>query len=392
MKGIQARKKSIKLKKLAKLKRTLKKVKRGGAYSITIDGIEFELVGKQLFKKGERQYVKIVSTVELDTPYDAVENNMYKGKRVERNTFFCYKSRSEGFWRFACLYDDNMYKGEDYITETFIHIELQKFISENITNVPDIEIEIPSSVKVKDLLNKTKYLEFTDKFKELLKISCSTPVRRSLEGMFVSRSGAVSTFGVLNLLEEAEKNNNLLLQQTIHTYLDLNKNAIDSDLEELKLFYKILNSYVASIMSVNKQTLRFQYAFNHFIGKNVNIIFNVYSVDVKIDSTEFSLIFSKYKYINKGFEKEYNCIVNLIPKENKITIIGLYENVVSVGKYLCKPFDYWNQIGVEINDDVQREINPNEYGVHPSNRYYFVGDLIHNMYPLNELDLDSISP
>jgi hypothetical protein len=59
---------------------------------------------------------------------------------TETETFFVYRSKSElGFWR-LCSYNKelvNLFKGDnDYVQQTFIHLDLQNFIDKNLNNIP----------------------------------------------------------------------------------------------------------------------------------------------------------------------------------------------------------------------------------------------------------------
>jgi hypothetical protein len=89
---------------------------------ITLNDIKFTIIKKTNHADTNREVVKIKSLTNTGEKY----------------TFWVYRSNSEmGLWRF-CLYADSniFYKGIDYIQTTLVHLELQKFINNNIDLVP----------------------------------------------------------------------------------------------------------------------------------------------------------------------------------------------------------------------------------------------------------------
>lgn len=95
-----------------------------GHLKIIIDGITFELLAKTYFDK--RDHILVESSN---------SDGSYKSRHVY------YASISEaGIWRFAQKRNDGGYeKGQHYVTHTFIHIDLQKFINENFHLIPNYD-------------------------------------------------------------------------------------------------------------------------------------------------------------------------------------------------------------------------------------------------------------
>jgi len=93
--------------------------------SIVLNGITFTLLNK--FMKGT---------------YEMVLYSADDGKEVQKYT--AYKSHSEGLWRFAytSLYFDELFiKGDDYITTTQIHMDLQCLFETHYKTLPPIDFK-----------------------------------------------------------------------------------------------------------------------------------------------------------------------------------------------------------------------------------------------------------
>jgi hypothetical protein len=210
------------------------------------------------------------------------------------------------------------------------------------------------------------------------------------------------------LNEEGEEDTNVVFKNNYH--------VVASD--ALQSFYGILHSYIQSIMTVKTETFRFLFSFHNdlftaisYLRKDVkkekplrehaDILYNLYSVDVVIGSVEYELICAKYRYNYedekasvKGSE-EYTCVVNLVPKDNSITKNGIYKNVLTVGNYVCKIMEYdlntllslghLNQSRKNISYDKYRSSLPLKIG-----HYWFVGNHVSGMFPLNTLPFGPI--
>lgn len=110
-------------------------------FVVEIDGIRFNLIEYDENAHNKRGLLKIKS---ID--------------RTGIEKEFCvYRSNSEGgFWRFACADERHiLFKGNyDYIQQTFIHLELQKFINENLIFVKKNTIsEVSCNKETIDFIN-----------------------------------------------------------------------------------------------------------------------------------------------------------------------------------------------------------------------------------------------
>ena len=68
-------------------------------------------------------------------------------------------------------------------------------------------------------------------------------------------------------------------------------------------------------------------------------------------------------------------MLNMIPHQdngNKINSLGLYKKFSKIGIYVCKPFDYSEQV-----ETLVRGSSPTEY--------YFIGDLYDSLFPVKQL-------
>ena len=92
--------------------------------TISIDGVEFTLIRKTIYDDRYRDVVNVESLV-----IDDDEEKKYN--------FWVYRSNSElGLWRLCIDLRGKFHKGPDYIQSTLIHVELQKFINDNIDVIP----------------------------------------------------------------------------------------------------------------------------------------------------------------------------------------------------------------------------------------------------------------
>jgi hypothetical protein len=103
-------------------------------YSIVIDDYKFTLLFKCVFNN--RTNVKIESELINPDNIDPDDNN-------SRGIYFwVYQSKSElGLWRFCSRQPYNktiLFKGIDYVQTTVLHLLLQRFINDNITNLKKI--------------------------------------------------------------------------------------------------------------------------------------------------------------------------------------------------------------------------------------------------------------
>jgi len=344
-----------------------------------------------------------------------MENESYikvKIKNIERNLdFIVYQSNSHcNLYRFCSIWSDKtFYKGDkDYVTETFIHMDLQKFIVENFRNLIEKENEecpyktdnlTLSLEKIKpfwqyikerqivfdseNFLNKIAELRCGEGFSNIYKIIGIIVDIQKNPSEFLSRD-LISDFNILigNILKIFYKDKKIedFRIELIQLYLDLykkNKNGEESGLEirDKKNIMRLYLEFISSYMNYNYNILTEYKELYETVSRmkkypSKEFKFKFFSVDIqhKENSKIYSVIFALYKF----GEEAFSIILNIIPHEdngNHINSIGLYKKVISMGIYLCKPLDYSHQIQTLMRGFVSEE-------------YHFVGDLYDNLFPV----------
>ena len=413
-------------KKYLKYKNKYLKLKgSGNILSIIIDEIEFTLIAKNT--KNERTSILILSKK------DDIINN-----------FLVYKSHSEvGVWRFySVTYLENsirIYKGKDYITETFINNNLQKFIYENFHLIPEVDKVVTNkdifncmflsniirdkklAIKILEkshIIKEEKIIVLNTKFNLILKKEIFTmhqnfvPLLTEIYENKEKRYKSYDYFKILQFIEcgstdkiykpfikqlytESIKTSNKVMKKTIEEIVPDIETSTKKPKNQISKYYQILNLYLKNIGLVyDESTIKFLYAYKtnfpkdnspEDIGFEIDNIFiiNVYSINISVNEDKFILYFIKYRYtrIEKGetIIREYNSILNIVPITNKITLYGLNSEILSIGVYICKLSDYHKQLfidNIEDEEEYYKRILNSQYG--------FVGDYIHNIYPISE--------
>ncbi len=155
----------------------------------------------------------------------------------------------------------------------------------------------------------------------------------------------------------------------------------DEEYDNLKqeifpLYLQSLSSYMESQFDKHERsTYICSYKFE--IAKNIRKIIDIklYSVIIvdKLDKKEYDAIYGKYT-INDDPMKSYSIVLNIIPKDNKINSIGLYDKYVDFGIYVCKPYEYLGLV-----ETLVRGLNPK---VNMKNsEYVFLGEMYNNLFP-----------
>jgi len=104
--------------------------------------------------------------------------------------------------------------------------------------------------------------------------------------------------------------------------------------------------------------------FNQPIVGKIKVNMNIFRIKIKKKSNDkyYNLFYIKYK-TNQN-EKYFNHILNISPRNSKITIYGLDDKYVSCGVLINKIFEYIEQIGVTLLESEENEMN-----------YTFIGDI-----------------
>ena len=377
--------------------------------------------------KKEHHPVITIGRYEFQLLYKLNEHNYQKIKirniTQQQIDFIVYPSNSQGnIYRF-CSIDgvSHLYKGNDYVTETFIHMDLQKFIKYNIGKLIEFDEEMcPTNTDIilhmdisyKEYMDR-RLVKFTDKFLDKIsELECGKGFSNtykiignivdiykgccdilSINHIFVL--GAYMT-GILKLIgkgidisKKVEEFNEL--------YLDLfkkNKLGKDSGLSYdnkhkiMRFYLEFISYYMNSNFDIKFDSVSHIYSTGEFLMKkdtSITLNFMFFSVIVtnKISNLDYTIIYAKYKYknsrINK-FDGSYTTMLNMIPHSskdfsngNEINSLGLYKNFTTLGIYLCKPFDYVLQV---------KSMAP---AIASSDDYYFLGHVYHNLFPVKQI-------
>ena len=373
---------------------------------IKIDSYEFKL----LYKMIDGDYIKI------------------KIKNLSKNIdFVVYSSNSQGnIYRF-CSYTDytlerKLFKGKyDYVTETFVHMELQKFINKNLDKLVVKEkeelIEIcplktdniyrdRPSISYEDYLDK-RFVNFDtiDPFLNIIsELECGIGFEhiyriilniidinkylssKSISSKFISYNSYKLETDILLIFGKGKTDDNRreLIKILIELYQKKTSGLTSDNKHKLtRLYLEFISFYMNTNYEIKFDTKTRLYSTGEFIMKkepSIKLNFHFYSVVIqnKDNKLEYTIIYAIYEYENKLIPKyngTYTIMLNMIPHQdegNKINSLGLYKKFSKIGIYICKPFDYSGQVETLVR------------GSSPT-IYYFIGDLYHDLFPVKQI-------
>lgn len=313
------------------------------------DDIKFKIIGKQLIR--DRIHIKIEST--------DINNNIQE--------FTIYRSHSEGgFLRLCicCMYNAYV-KGSDYITVTFIDMELQNFIN-------TIEDKIPVRDDIKCLsINVLPDIEYEERFvkDEILDTLQFCPNSNCFRSNFISQ---------YEMLKNGTKYQRYMHKLLLKTIPENDRRISvfgNNSIEVYKDLMNIISEYMETFFIV--KSLPIYIGTYRHTGLGIPIVHNFYKINMEnlMNGIIYQLIYSEYVYLGKT----YKCIVNMVPTEAKINKYGLYTNICKAGVYIYKIIEY--TIQCSFISDLARKCTDN---------YTFIGDIIDNIYPLNKLENVSV--
>jgi hypothetical protein len=371
---------------------------------IKIDRYDFQLLYKMIEKK---KYIKIKIrnlTLKID--------------------FIVYSSNSHGnIYRFCSLTDSTkdsqLFKGRyDYVTETFVHMELQKFINENLSKLIEKPIETcplktDNLYPDRPLISYENYLDerfinfdIIDPFLNIIsKLECGRGFKhiyRIIQNILdiYDIYGYLHSKSISNVFDKLVKDILLFFDKgktgiNIKDYLELM--GISKELEKTrtsgltsnnkhkltKLYLEFISFYMNINYEIKFDTKTLLYDTGEFTMKKdpsikLNFYFHSVVIQNKDNKLEYTIIYAIYKYENKLIPKYnglHSIMLNMIPHQdngNKINSLGLYKKFSKIGIYICKPFDYSEQV-----ETLVRGSSPTEY--------YFIGDLYDSLFPVKQL-------
>ena len=338
------------------------------------------VLGKYTFTKDNRNHINLKSIFTDQT-----------GTKKE-TIFACYRSRSEGgFWR-SCIPRFNIpdrgwyEKGANYITSSFIHLDLQIFINSNYDKLTEVGENLISAY-----CNANKELfHFLYDENRFAKDDVLAPLKDCKAGECFKSYGIcdfVKKLGDKNLKSSYEidlhsllssKLTELTCNQPPHMQLNANLN------EHIGIFYEGLSEYLSKYFKIEN--------YHRFIGsfsdgfydyKVTNTLYELHITNLE-SNKKYILYLNNYNYFNKPeqFNGIYKHITNIVPIESKITKFGLYSEIMDVGTYIYKPIEYLVQC--QLNNRT-RVINTGGFG----GCYVFIGDFQTNVWPLNYINIQN---
>jgi hypothetical protein len=236
-------------------------------------------------------------------------------------------------------------KGFNYISSTFINMDLQKFIITNIKKfnfektTEEIKCPFPSvlSIRINDPSQNTSNNVFFKLVDEVFPlVETYLDYKESLKKLISSLND--STFITPN-------EHKLDIASDIYCILKLNKSHIPINPKNNKIeTYNVLKKIFSAIFNKNFEIITEKNKeFENIVSINgLNINITIYRIDIKDKyyNSEYKLYYIKYIYESV----EYKNIICIEPKaENTIEITGLNKRYVSSGVFINKVFDYADQ-------------------------------------------------
>jgi len=344
---------------------------------ITIDDFIFELISKAT-DDDNRKIINIKST-----------NNNHT------ESFSLYSSNSEmGMWRLAIPHGTMYDKLNDYITTTFVHISLQKFISEKYNYVAGIY----------PLKNHYMLDEKSDMFRTFVDGGgevCQNETYNELS-TFVKEIKAICGELVKDVLFDYDIDSNM---EKVKTFIDNHQLGLsyskdlsnyDNKFLHNRIFIiKVIQKYIELKFNILGQEEMIYHYTTELTRKSspekiTDIDCNVYKLIITDGLDSFEYYYLDYKLNNNLIFKEYsNDFINqtyyiplfIIPQNTRVNHFGVYNCYMPSSFYFCKPMDYLNQIigefplpGTVMHHDVL--IKRNIQVPKGFNFYLFIGDLI----------------
>ena len=305
--------------------------------SIIINGIKFTLIEK------------------LNIDNIVVISSEINNRTIQ---FKVYPSTSElGLWR-LCLNTkrDNRhkYKGDsklkfDYIQTTLIHLELQRFINENLHKLPLRRIYLLTPCYEKD-----------DGIKEMVDDQSRIIWNHAPFNKYYDKPCGVIT--QLNIIKEFS--------------------------EEFKHEYEI--DLTSKIMVIPNYTNVFENIFQ-ITGHIFSVQLNRKTPNIDYNETNSVILYYLKTKVNKLQTNEYPEQINnicsidthimpflLTPTDTQCSELGLYTKYISTGAFICKLFDYSSDNTKQCTDE------ENAWGK-CTKKYSYIGLRYQHIFPFNEI-------
>jgi hypothetical protein len=309
-----------------------------------------------------------------------------KNGEITRNIY--YTSQSEvGAWRYCTIRDDGGYdKGIDYVSTTYVHIQVQKFIHEvendyDKTVVEDIPCPKSNDVEMKEFYkrlmdpsyqsNNFIFVVFNKIFPlsgEMLKdyASCIAKLRRKKEDRTIDATEREIYVSLYNKLERRRALDPPRPEHSRREFYGRVYDAMESLFSE---FFKILDGTFEIIIpdyeyevygtKIKGNICQVKCECTHpnewLLGRKYIIRYIIYQIDMP-DRYSGTVALSDIE-----FKK---AILHIVPVNSSITEFGLDSRYVSAGAFVNKIFDYIEQSPI-THVGILRE---------PEHDYRYIGD------------------
>jgi len=380
---------------------------------------------------------------QLVEKYNNIESYyVVKIKNITRDIdFYVYRSNSEGgIYRLCTIRrsDDGLNKGTNYVTTTFVHMDLQMFINTMYNNIPNAAADPVISIDKKcpyvdkryknnpdepqtynEFIEKESRIDKTKIFEMLRLCDCGSCFKKmyiffqkvlQMHDDIAKNTNFWQAFGTYDSRHKIKKKLYDFLTVTTRYYdrylvkADFNK-FTDAD-SKMRYIIKeiapnpgislendqkiaIFKNYLMEIGEflnglvddISKPKYIGSYIFIPKKDPYIKLSFDIYSIKMRIkeSGTYYDFIVARYKYTNTKnpkYDGTYKAIFNIVPSNASINRLGLYSTYVDAGIYICKIFDYSVQLKTVTTDDMGRKLSYDS-------SYIFIGDLYKDVFPLN---------
>jgi hypothetical protein len=411
--------------------------------TVQIDNIQFKLIGKSL--DGPYEYIAILGH-HMDPEYEGKPYSL----------FWIYPSKSEiGMWRLAgtksygtgynkldnrieeaspsSKYSDYTYYVGDYVQTTLIHLDLQKFVNNNLNNPLLPVIQLGESTNMLEYVNNLP----NKNYPIINESNLITPYVRNANlagaGSGKMYPGSIDYFRnepkeLSPFVRAIHDKSNLsypypfvfmsIIQVINPKNMDHNKDfqcgskpdqrrlnkfskilseiydvrSVDSFADKLTSFEKVMNvkGKIFKVLLRKKAEIKPEYLIldlnienkelpDKFIQINPEtdilpeVVLYFMEVNMDCNNSSSSLFFKNINKICKK-EKHYMPILLTVP-EAKVNLFGIYEKYINSGNYICKLFDYSKQCSFEETEG--ENICTEDYT--------YIGARYDNLFPYKEL-------
>ena len=354
--------------------------------SITIDGINFTLLSKKSINLTDNRYIILYKVNEI--------------------LYTSYKSHSDVNWRVSLLNHGHYEKGNDYVTTTQVHQHLQCFFNEKFTILHEMSELVYTCIMkhTANIINDdeefqnriVKAGEYTHDVFEPLKIcvsgECFTnrtsyDIKTAFSAFKYNNPTNIYTTYMTQQIDAIKTNNPTLFNKDI-----LNTNESEH-IQLYKLIVQVFSTYmqhfftiIGSPTFICDRLAKVPYSVHSKLTQSINI--KIYELILQLNDSDiqFKLYYGTYTY--KPYKTgtisdspiSYKIILNLVLYNSRIIKYGLYDKYISAGIYLYKMFEYHSPRTQVAYSDNQI---PGDYT--------FIGDLLTNMWPLQDVHEPSVS-